>query len=147
MKVWSWRDGRCLATLEGHTSWVNSVAWSGDGERVVSASWDGTSRVWDVATGRCLRVTWQFPEQGYAALDALALAQAETGCDETGRALTPEELAAARKRVVLYASPNAWRFLRWYRVDAETGRDIARRPLEAFGRVPGLEYEREEETA
>jgi WD40 repeat protein len=32
--------------LEGHTAGVNSAAYSPDGKSIVSASWDGTVRVW-----------------------------------------------------------------------------------------------------
>ena len=40
-----------LQTLEGHTSVVNSVAFSHDSKLLASASWDHTVRVWDAATG------------------------------------------------------------------------------------------------
>jgi WD40 repeat protein/serine/threonine protein kinase len=43
-----------LATLRGHTSYINSVAVSPDGRRIVTASNDHTARVWDAATGRQL---------------------------------------------------------------------------------------------
>ena len=42
-----------LQTLEGHTSVVNSVAFSHDSKLLASASWDHTVRVWDAAIGSC----------------------------------------------------------------------------------------------
>ncbi len=40
-----------LAIFQGHTDYVNSVAFSPDGARLVSASDDYTARIWDVASG------------------------------------------------------------------------------------------------
>src|SRR5947208_3291016 len=37
-----------LHVFTGSNSWVNGVAFSADGKRVVSASWDGTVRYWDL---------------------------------------------------------------------------------------------------
>ena len=45
---------QCLATLQGHTNWVTSVALSPDGSRAVSGSHDNTLRVWDLHSGECL---------------------------------------------------------------------------------------------
>lgn len=38
-------------SLTGHTGLVDAVAWSPDNTKLVSASWDGTARIWDVDTG------------------------------------------------------------------------------------------------
>ncbi|KAE9403149.1 WD40 repeat-like protein [Gymnopus androsaceus JB14] len=37
--------------LQGHDNWVNSVAFSHDGTRIVSGSQDKTVRIWDATTG------------------------------------------------------------------------------------------------
>src|SRR6266699_2124247 len=35
-----------IAVLEGHTDSVGTAAFSGDDQRVVTASWDNTARIW-----------------------------------------------------------------------------------------------------
>jgi cytochrome c len=41
-------------TLEGHIEPVAALALSPDGRRLASAAWDGSARVWDLATGTAL---------------------------------------------------------------------------------------------
>jgi tRNA A-37 threonylcarbamoyl transferase component Bud32 len=55
-RFWEWRylkrqvEGS-LFTLYGHTGQVESVAYSPEGARLASGSWDGTVKVWDARTG------------------------------------------------------------------------------------------------
>ena len=48
------RDCYFRLALAGHTALVSGAAFSPDGSRVVTASWDGTARVWDAKTGGVL---------------------------------------------------------------------------------------------
>lgn len=59
LRRWEWHylQRRCqasLSTLSGHQEVVWSVAFIPDGNRLLSASLDGTVRVWDVQSGKVL---------------------------------------------------------------------------------------------
>jgi len=61
LRGWEWRwlnavTDNSLVALKDHTNVVKSAAYSRDGSRIVTASLDDTARIWDVASGRCLRV-------------------------------------------------------------------------------------------
>ena len=49
--VWEAATGAPVLPLEGHESWVYSIAYSHDGARLVTAGRDFTARLWDAATG------------------------------------------------------------------------------------------------
>ncbi len=57
--IWKSKSDATPLELPGHTAMtnfkVNSVAFSPDDKRLLSASWDGTARVWDAASGREIR--------------------------------------------------------------------------------------------
>ncbi|MGL4554401.1 MAG: protein kinase domain-containing protein, partial [Gemmataceae bacterium] len=106
--VWETRYVRTLwrretplrATLKGHTSVVDRAAFSPDGTRVLTYSWDGTARVWDVATGQ-----EKFTLKGHtdkvrsAAFSPDGTRIVTTGRDNTARvwdAVTGQELTALK---------------------------------------------------
>ena len=49
-------SGRCEQVLQGHTNYIYGVAFSPDGRRLATASYDTTGRIWSVADGRCEQV-------------------------------------------------------------------------------------------
>ena len=53
-----------IATLEGHTAIVNSIAFSPDETIFASGAGDGTIRLWDVATGKHI-TTLEDSDKGY----------------------------------------------------------------------------------
>ena len=44
----------CLLTLTGHTGRVNAVAVTPDGMKIVTGSWDMSTKVYDISSGACL---------------------------------------------------------------------------------------------
>jgi WD40 repeat protein len=52
VKLWDGQSGQELLSLKGHTDGVSSVAFSPDGQRLISASRDETVKVWDGRTGQ-----------------------------------------------------------------------------------------------
>jgi WD40 repeat protein len=63
-RIWNAEDGRPVMTLSaqtagelgGHTGAINSAVYAPDGKQVLTASEDGTVRLWDVVTMKVLRV-------------------------------------------------------------------------------------------
>ncbi|MCI0458948.1 MAG: hypothetical protein L0Z62_18475 [Gemmataceae bacterium] len=49
--LWDLDVGKELRRLKGHTQLVQGVAFSPDGKRIASGSFDGTIRLWDPGTG------------------------------------------------------------------------------------------------
>ncbi|MFS0519401.1 NB-ARC domain-containing protein [Nostoc sp. UIC 10607] len=53
--LWSVANMNQIITYIGHTSWVQSLAFSPNGEILASGSNDQTVRLWNVHTGQCLK--------------------------------------------------------------------------------------------
>jgi dipeptidyl aminopeptidase/acylaminoacyl peptidase len=49
-RIWDAETGAQIVVLKGHDYAVRTAAFSPDGRRVVTTSWDKTARIWDVAT-------------------------------------------------------------------------------------------------
>lgn len=53
--IWNAWTGKKEATLPGHNNFVNSIAYSPNGKRILSASNDKTIKIWNVRTGELLQ--------------------------------------------------------------------------------------------
>jgi len=53
--LWDWETGAEPRRFEGHTNWVNTVAFSPDGKTTLSGSGDTMLVLWDVETGEVIR--------------------------------------------------------------------------------------------
>jgi WD40 repeat protein len=53
-RVWEAASGALLTTLRGHRADIQTASFSPDGSRVLTASGDGTARVWNAMTGEML---------------------------------------------------------------------------------------------
>ena len=53
--MWKVGTGQCLQTLQGQSSWGESVAFSPDGQILVGSGDDQTVKLWEVRTGQCLQ--------------------------------------------------------------------------------------------
>ncbi len=71
--------------LEGHKADVAMAAWSADGSRVLTASSDGTARVWDAATGEVTALEGHTDEVWAAAWSGDGRRVATASYDRTAR--------------------------------------------------------------
>jgi WD40 repeat protein len=82
MKVWCLQTGEVRAVLDGHTNSILTVAFSTNGQRIVSASWDGTARVWDAADGQELMVLRLEREPAFRLLGPIGINTAAFSSDD-----------------------------------------------------------------
>jgi len=48
VRLWNIETGEFLTVLSGHTDWVDSVAFSSDGKRLATGSFDRLVRIWEI---------------------------------------------------------------------------------------------------
>jgi WD40 repeat protein len=51
IKLWQWKNYAQLHTIKAHSDTIGSIAFSSDGQTLVSAGWDKSIKFWDVKTG------------------------------------------------------------------------------------------------
>ena len=56
IRLWDTASGASLAVLQGHSDFLSSIMFTPDDQMLVSASYDGTVRLWQVISGVELRV-------------------------------------------------------------------------------------------
>jgi len=109
--IWDAATGSVLSELTGHTDALSTIAWSPDGNRIISGSADTTAIIWDTATdtplitlepfeGLITAVTWS-PDSSQvatASLDGDEFAQSEI---QIWDSLSGELLAAYTNEYVL----------------------------------------------
>lgn len=61
IKIWDFSSGKLVNTLSGHLGKVVSARFSADGKHVVSSSDDGSVKIWDAITGKCLVSRYDVP--------------------------------------------------------------------------------------
>jgi WD40 repeat protein len=116
VRVWDAKTGQRLHKLKGHTDHVISVAFSGAGDRLASASYDHTVRVWDAKTGQALHTL-----KGHTSGVTSVAFSNDGSCLETshGVMLLPP---SAQSTSTLLSPPSAQRIFiaeRWLTADAE----------------------------
>jgi len=54
--IWDIQTREIMHTLKGHEKTTECLAFSPDGKTLASGGWDGTMRLWDVQTGKQIRI-------------------------------------------------------------------------------------------
>ncbi|NDC31869.1 MAG: hypothetical protein EBZ58_13255, partial [Bacteroidetes bacterium] len=55
IRIWDVASGKCIDTLNGHSSGVLSVCFSPDGKFIASSSRDGFIKIWDIGSAQCVK--------------------------------------------------------------------------------------------
>jgi hypothetical protein len=112
---------RELFSLQGHNDWIQSIAVTPDGQRIITGSQDRTVRVWDAVTGRQLLVLQGHtrPVRSVAVTPdgQQIITGSADGTVKIWEAATPEQVARWKE----HEQEAAQRLAAWQRPDAGTG--------------------------
>ena len=67
-KAIAYQDFNCLQTLTGHSGSVYAVTLTPDNQQIVSWSLDKTLKIWNLATGNCLRT-----QAGFSSVNSFSI--------------------------------------------------------------------------
>jgi uncharacterized caspase-like protein len=67
--LWDLATGKEIERLDGHTGEVESVAFSPDGSKALTGSYDSTARLWDLSTGKEMCKLYSFDDGTWAVID------------------------------------------------------------------------------
>jgi len=56
IKIWDAKTGKLITNLEGHTERVYCLAWTAEGNTLISGSWDCSIRTWNTTTWQQIHV-------------------------------------------------------------------------------------------
>ncbi|HKB04354.1 MAG TPA: serine/threonine-protein kinase [Gemmataceae bacterium] len=131
--LWRLCHRNCRLTLHGHANAVFAVAFGPDGKTLASASWDGTSRLWDLTTGK-----EQAKLRRPGALWALAVSPDGKTLATTGESepVTLWDVATGQERPL--GSPSGFTGLAWTR-DAKTVAAAGARLIKLWDAATGQE--------
>jgi WD40 repeat protein len=138
--------GRLVLVLRGHTSGINTVAFSRDGNRLVTAGSDGTVRIWEARTGQELLVLKGHTGEVYGAeFSPDGRCVVSTGQDRTvrlwGDVLPPqdplEQESLARVKHLFGEHILRKEVIDRLQADPGMGEAVRRRALEIAQRYPG----------
>lgn len=109
LRVWSALDGECPVTMRGHHGRITDVAIVARGRNVLSASADGTVRLWEVASASELLTLVQAGSPVNKILLAAAVPEGivvDGTVDTTLSSLPDERQVETAGKVVFYACEN-----------------------------------------
>ncbi|MEO0446860.1 MAG: protein kinase, partial [Verrucomicrobiota bacterium] len=136
LRLWDASSGECIRSFLGHQNSVTSVAFSPDGQSLLSGSSDHSLRLWDASSGECIRsfqghqsfvTSVAFSPDGQSLLSgsrdsSLRLWNRSTGKEIHQTLHHPEGAWATvnfSENRILHASSEAWRIIGWRSWDEE----------------------------